>query len=241
VAGMCRDKTVCVSEAIRQRLVKEYGYREDRTVTIWNGVDAARFGCDDGGRIEEMRHNRNVRAEGPTIVCVARLDRQKRIDVLLEAFAIVVREHPACTCVIVGTGPLEGELRAQCGELGLDASVRFVGYVDDVVPYLAAGDVFVLSSENEGLPLAMLEAMACGLPCVATDVGGNREAVVDGETGILTEPASAPELARAIDYMLRHEGERLRMGRNGERRVREWFVLEESMKRVKEALIGEVE
>jgi glycosyltransferase involved in cell wall biosynthesis len=109
---------------------------------------------------------------------------------VLEALALVSRKHRRCRCLIVGRGPLEDELRAKSRELGLSESVRFLGFSEDVRPYLETADVYVSASEKEGLPLALVEAMACGLPTVVTDISGHSEAVLQGRTGFLVPPSS---------------------------------------------------
>jgi len=104
---------------------------------------------------------------------------------------------------------------------------------------LEAADLFVLSSDKEGLPLVLGEAMAYGVPCIATAVGGNSEIVSHGQTGLLVKPRSPEQLAEAIEYLLAHPEERYRMGANALRRVQEHFNIEDSMKRLKRVVLGE--
>lgn len=118
---------------------------------------------------------------------------------------------------------LEGLSRAQSIERGLVGVVQFVGHVEDVHPYLELADLFLLSSENEGLPLVLGEAMAYGIPCIATDVGGTKEIILYGQTALLVKPRSPEQLAEAIEYLLAHPEERYHMGINGLRRVHEHF------------------
>lgn len=233
------NKTICVSNAVRERLVSDYGYVESRTMTIFNGVDLKHFNSRAYNSAKDMDSLRASTSLGPIIVCVARLSRQKRIDILLEALSLVRVSHPACKCIIVGSGPLEGELHAHSTRLGLAAIVDFVGHVEDVRPYLQKADLFVLSSEREGLPLSLGEAMAHGVPCIATDVGGNREIIAHGNTGLIVEPGSPEQLAQAIDYLLVHPEERSRMAANGKRRVQEHFNIDKTMKRLIDVLVGE--
>jgi len=176
-------------------------------------------------------------------VCISNLNAQKRIDVLLDAFRIVSKNNPRARCVIVGSGlgsgSLESELRRKTIELGLADKVVFTGHVGDVRSYLEAADLFVLSSDKEGLPLVLGEAMAYGVPCIATAVGGNSEIVSHGQTGLLVKPRSPEQLAEAIEYLLAHPEERYRMGANALRRVQEHFNIEDSMKRLKRVVLGE--
>lgn len=139
-----------------------------------------------------------VQRESPVIGTLARLSRQKGIDVLLRAMAIVARRRPDVTLRIVGGGPLERELRALARRLGLERRVEFLGWIDDARPLLRELDVFVLASRWEGMPIALLEARAAGLPAVATDVGGAREVIRDGEDGWVVPREDPAALATAL-------------------------------------------
>jgi glycosyltransferase involved in cell wall biosynthesis len=182
---------------------------------IHNGIDLDRFPMPDA---------RPARAAARAVT-VGRLDAVKDQSTLLRAVRLVVDRSPAFQLDIVGDGPSRSDLESQRDALGLTGHVHFHGYRDQVRPFLAAAGVFVLSSASEGVSIALLEAMASGLPAVATDVGGNREVVVPGETGYLV-PAGAPEaLAEAV---LRIQAEATgfeRMGRAARRRVEVAFNL----------------
>lgn len=223
--GNLVDITVAVSEAVRQRLVREYRYPAEKTVTIYNGIDLTPFsdGTVPQGCPVDARDSTADRIEG--IICVARLSPVKRIDVLLEALALLGEKGKNWTCAIVGGGPLESELVKKAQSLGLASRVRFTGHVENVRSYMEAADLAVLSSDKEGLPLSLVEAMACGLPCVVTDVGGNREVVQHGITGLVVEAGSPKQLADAIAYLLDHSDERRAMGQAARCSVYERFNL----------------
>ena len=131
---------------------------------------------------------------------------------LLEAHASVVATRPEARLVIVGTGPQEEQLRSAVRSLGIEDSVRLTGSRDDVAELLAAFDVFAMSSRHEGLPIALLEAMASGLPVVATRVGGIPEVVDDGVNGLLVPPGDAGMLAAAIGKLLDDRALRVDLG-----------------------------
>jgi glycosyltransferase involved in cell wall biosynthesis len=233
--GRLAHATICVSEALRRRLTTEYGYPENRTITIHNGADLQYFtsGNDAGGI-------RATSGAGPncfTIVCVARLSQVKRIDLLLDALSILSRSLRDWRCFILGSGPKERELRAQAKKLSLETVVTFVGHVDDVRPYLKMASVVVLSSENEGLPLSLAEAMAMGVPCIASDVGGTAEIVCHGRTGLLFTSGSVEELSQAIGYLRTHEEERRKMGEEAKQWVQEHFDIEQVMTRVSDVIL----
>jgi sugar transferase (PEP-CTERM/EpsH1 system associated) len=182
---------------------------------IHNGIDVERFSATG---------TRSTGA-GRRAVTVGRLDPIKDQTTLLRAVRFVVDKMPEFQLDVVGDGPSRRELEALRATLGLADHVHFHGYREDVAPYLAAADLFVLSSISEGAPLALLEAMASSLPAVATDVGGIREVIVPGETGYLA-PASSPEaLGRAMLAVLADPGTLERLGRAARRRVEDRFNL----------------
>jgi len=208
-------QTVCVSNAVRNRLVDEYGYPAGRARTIYCGIDLSRFPAGATKRLPSD--------ETAKIVCVARLSRVKRIDVLLEALRLLRSASVRWHCSIVGGGPMNDELRRLSETMGLADRVEFTGQVDDVRPILARANLLALSSDLEGLPLVIMEAMASGVPCVVTDVGGNREIVIDGQTGLIVPPREPERLARAIESLLVDDEERMRMGERARQFVREHF------------------
>jgi glycosyltransferase involved in cell wall biosynthesis len=239
LAGLLSQKTITVSNAVRDKLIQDYGYPILKTVTILNGIDLQLHARSRSGRSANKKIELGLVASDPMVLCTSNLNSQKRIDVLLDAFFRVSKNHPRARCVILGSGPLESELRKKTVELGLADKVIFTGYVGDVPSYLEVADLFVLSSDKEGLPLSLGEAMAYSIPCIATDVGGNKEIVLHGQTGLLVKPRSPEQLAEAIEYLLAHPEERCRMGANALRRVHEHFNIEDSMRQLKRVLLGE--
>jgi len=155
---------------------------------------------------------------------VGRLDPVKDYPTLLNAFACVAK---TARLLIAGSGPLQSELVQLAARLGLEQRVRFLGFEPKVQRWMQAADGFVLSSRHEGLPMVLLEAGACGVPVVATDVAGTREAVVNGETGWLARAGDADALAQAMTkLMCTPVEERRAMGVRARRMVRERFSLE---------------
>lgn len=139
---------------------------------ISGGIDTGRFAPASG-------------APEADVVFVARLSRVKRVDLLLRALALVVRARPRTNAIVVGDGPLFEELKADARALGLEAAVTFAGHQQDVAEWLRKGRVFLLTSDSEGLSLALMEAMLCGLPAVVSDVGDLPELVEHGVNGYL--------------------------------------------------------
>jgi len=232
--GWLAHATVCVSEAVRRRLVEGYRYPPSRTITIRNGIDRRHY----QPKVRISASKTDFGASPVTLVCAARLSPAKRIDVLLDALAMLLTDSVSWRCLILGTGPLEAELRARADQLGLSERVTFLGHVDDVRPRLGEADLFVLSSDKEGLPLALLEAMACGLPVIATDVGGTGEAVVHQGTGLLVERDNRKELAQAIRHLLLDSVARERMGEAARQRIDQEFDIDQAMNRIHSVILA---
>ena len=216
-------RIVAVSRAVARDLVHRYGIRADRIVTIWNGIDAVAFAPrrPRASVLEEL----GIGAEDRLIGVAARMTPQKGHDVLLHAVRRLVRQFPRLRCLIIGDGPLAPALREQAAALGIAPHCVFTGPRTDVADLMAVVEVVVLPSRSEGLPFALLEAMALGKPVVATRVGGNGEAVEEGKTGLLTPPEDPEALAAALARLLDDPEEAVRMGQRGNARVRAHFSL----------------
>lgn len=161
------------------------------------------------------------RTDAPaTLLTACRLDPDKGVDVLLDALALV----PDVRLVVAGDGPERADLEARAARLGIAGRVHFAGWCDDLSPLQDASDVFVLASRAEALPLSILEAMHRGLPVIATNVGGVREAVIDGRTGRVVPPEDPAELAAAIAELVGSAEVREAMGRAGRERARARFA-----------------
>ena len=191
-------------------------------VLIRNGIDVQAFAAQSTGKafLDELGLDR----QGPVIGTVTRLEHQKGIDLLLRATALLVPTFPGLSVLIAGDGPLRGKLVKLSRRLGLAQCVRFLGWRRDPARVMGALDVFCLSSRWEGLPVCVLEAMAVGVPVVATDAGGTAEAVLDGETGLIVPCDDAAGLAEKTAALLGAPARRAEMGRAGRRRVEEHFT-----------------
>ncbi|HTP30494.1 MAG TPA: glycosyltransferase family 4 protein [Anaeromyxobacteraceae bacterium] len=208
------DAFVAVSRTIRDELVGA-GAPPEAIWHIANGVDTRRFFPASG---EERRMIRRVlglpNPEGePLVLFGGRLAREKGVDVLLAAWPRIVAGVPRAQLCIVGGGDESRALREQARALGVQTSVSFLDGVEDLAAHARAADAAALPSRTEGMPVALLEAMSCALPVVATSVGGSAEVLDDGVTGRLV-PAEDPEaLAEAIVHTLRDPDGASRRGR----------------------------
>jgi len=240
VANVLADRIIAVSQGVQKDLV-ESGIKPAMIATIPNGIDLTPYvprwkeSAAKPAQDKRRAQRRTTAAGSPEqggakdskrgflIGTVARLHRQKALDVILEAARLVLASEPAARFVIGGTGPLEDKLKAKIKELRLEPYVKMPGFVSDVPDFLSTLDVYVLSSDYEGLPLAVLEAMGAGLPVVSTAVGGVPEAVVDGLTGMLVPPRQPKVLAQAIVRLLVDPDLARKMGIAGRNRAEELF------------------
>jgi glycosyltransferase involved in cell wall biosynthesis len=154
------------------------------------------------GGIDPIRFQPAKEAPSYDLILIGRLVKVKRMDVFLQAVANVVDKNPDVRAVIVGDGKLRDELHSLSVDLGIDSNVSFVGYRDDIENWLRRSKVFVLTSDSEGLPLSVMEAMMCGLPAVVSDVGDLADLVENGVNGYLV-PRRSPErfAARIIELL----------------------------------------
>lgn len=208
---------VFISEATRQFFIRHRGIPEAKTRVILNGAHLERFlqlPAHPGSALPRVRFG-----------IAARLVSEKDHFTLLRAFAAVVAEIPGVELQIAGDGPLRDRLTDYSQELNLTDHVTFLGALSDTAQFFSQLDIFVLSSLNEGLPLAILEAMAAGLPVVASRAGGVEEAALDGQNAYLAAPGDSNELARAMIRMARAP-DIAQMGQLGRQIVEDRFRIE---------------
>lgn len=209
LASLLTDHVVCVSHDSVE-LSARRGVSRRKLRTIWNGIDVQRFAYAGP-------------CPGGPAVMVGRLAPEKDVATLLRAVAAVVRVDPSFRLEIAGDGACRADLEGLAAELDLREYVRFLGAVNDVAALLERASLFVLSSLTEGVSLTVLEAMARGLPVIATRVGGNPEVVADGETGLLVPSATPDFLASALLQLHQNPATGRRMGLAGRERAEHYF------------------
>ena len=222
--GLARvsDCLIGVSQATVDDLVRLGVAPRERFRVLPLGLDLDRFAELPSVLRGESRGELGIGAEEILLVFVGRLVPIKRLDLLLGAFARARKSEPRLRLAVVGDGEERQRLERQAAEFGIAADVRFLGYRRELRPIFAAADVAVLSSDNEGTPVSLIEAAAAGLPAVATDVGGVRE-VVSEETGILVPRDDVVALAEAMLLMAGDAGRRESYGRAARRRAVERY------------------
>jgi glycosyltransferase involved in cell wall biosynthesis len=208
---------IAVSRGNRRLLVEQYAFPPARLALIPNGVDTERFTARPPD--PAVRERWGVPAAMPLVGIVGRLSRQKGHRALFDAMPGVWRQHPNTHLAVVGVGELEAELRAYAAALDPHERIRFVGQQHDVPAALAALDVVALPSLYEGMPFALLEAMAIERAVLATAVDGTAELVHHGQSGLLVQPGDDAALAQGLVRLLGDEALRERLGRAARARV----------------------
>lgn len=216
---------ITVSHANARYIAETFGVPAERIHVIPCGVDTAWF------RPLPARGNPRL---PPMIVCVARQVKVKNLGLLLESCAALRDRGVEFRCVQVGDGPCRQELEARRAELGLERCIQFAGVAEQsqILAWWQRASVAVLTSENEGMPLCLMEAAACGVPAVATAVGGIPELIEDGVTGLLAGPGDAPGLATALQRVLQDRRWAAQLGRAARRRAEQRFALTRQVDRL---------
>jgi glycosyltransferase involved in cell wall biosynthesis len=216
------DLVIANSEAVRADTLRREGLPAERVIVIHNGLEPGRFARPPDA---DLRRRLGVDKAPVVVGVVANFIPYKGHRFFLDAWARVVARHPDAVALLVGDGSGRRELEARAGAMGLDGSLRFLGSRLDVPEILGVVDILVHPSLEEGFCNAILEAMAAGKPVAATAVGGNPEAVVEGETGLLVPPGDGRALAEAIGWLLDRPEQAAAFGHAARRRVAERFEL----------------
>jgi glycosyltransferase involved in cell wall biosynthesis len=190
--------------------------------TLYHGIDPS--AVDLWTRRDGVREELGIAPGAPIVGTVANFKAHKRLDRLLLAAVRVRRELPDVRFVIVGTGQLEPQIRREAGSMGLDDSVIFTGFREDAPRLASVFDVFALSSDHEGLPISLIEAMALGRPVVATRVGGIPEVIKDGLQGYLVAAEDVEGFGRRVIQLLEDPALRSAMGAEGRIRAQAFDI-----------------
>jgi glycosyltransferase involved in cell wall biosynthesis len=216
------SKYVAVSENVRQSAIASLQLNPNQIVTILNAVDFSPF-----YQIAEeracIRAELSLQPDDIVVGSVGRLHRQKNYSFLIKLAQTLCTVFDKVYFVIVGEGEERQALDLMVAELGLRERVLLIGFRSDIPRLLQAFDIFVLPSLYEGLPRAVMEAMAAGLPCVVTDVGGNAEAVIHGETGFVWPVGDLASFSSSLENLLRNPDLRRAMGLAGRARAQKVF------------------
>jgi glycosyltransferase involved in cell wall biosynthesis len=236
----CIDVSIVVSESSADSLLTNYPASPNRVRCIHNGVNVSRYAVDAKAAAKKTRELFGLSAQDLVVTSVGRLHPQKGFPFLLEAMHQVRKDVPNFKLVVVGDGPLRADLLKLVAELDLDGRVVLAGKRDDVPQILQASDIYVNSSLFEGLPFSILEAMAAGLPVVATAVDGNKEIVKDQENGMLVPAEDAGGLAKALTTLAIDDERRRFLGMQGKDTISKKFSMDRMLQKT-EQLYRELE
>jgi glycosyltransferase involved in cell wall biosynthesis len=213
------DVVTAVNDPVSSFLRDQVGIPSPKIVTIQNGIDISPYLAAMPIARSELGWSNNDVVVG----CVARLEPEKGVAILLEAFSLVLKHQPNAKLLIAGDGGERERLRSTSGRLGLNGSVHFLGTRSDIPEVLATCNVVALPSIHEGLPMALLEAMAAGKAVVATRVGAIPDVVRDGRSGLLVPPGNVTSFAQALSFLIGDQNKRQEMGVEAHKVVKESY------------------
>jgi len=210
------DAIIPFSSAVKNFLTDESGIDPDRVMNpVYIGIDIDRFKEIDIKKITSVREDLGINESTNIIGFVGALSEQKGLIYLIDAFKKIYREFPNLKCILIGEGDLENELKSKVKEVELQDHILFLGQRYDIPALLNLMDIFVLPSLWEGLPQVVLEAMAAGVPVVATEVDGTPEIISDGVNGFLVPARDSQKLANALKKLLADSALRLTLSERG--------------------------
>jgi glycosyltransferase involved in cell wall biosynthesis len=227
------DRVLAVSDEVRSYCLRQRGLSPGRVETLYNGLDIADL--DAKAAVGDARRELGLGDGVPIITTVANIRSVKGIDVLVQAAKSICRQFPEAVFLVIGQ-ELEAEtmreLRTQVKSFQLGSNFQFLGPLLNPFPVLRASNIFCLPSRNEGFSNALLEGMGCGLPCVATRVGGNAEALTEGKEGYLVRSEDSDALAERLACLIRDPGMARRMGQAARKTVETRFSMQAMITRL---------
>jgi sugar transferase (PEP-CTERM/EpsH1 system associated) len=221
------DHVTAISAATREALVHFENFRRDKIKIVYNGIDGSRF---IPSKDSHLKKKLGISPDAYVLGTVARLDPIKNHPMMMKALKNVKESFPDTTLLIVGDGPERRTLEALVSELGLSSRIIITGFREDTHLFYGIMDVFLLTSFSEGTAMTLLEAMAAGLPCVVTNVGGNPEIVREGETGFIIPSGDESALTSRISLLLQDEDLRKKMGQAARKRFEENFTVDKMVR-----------
>jgi glycosyltransferase involved in cell wall biosynthesis len=229
------DHFIMVCNTVAEAVKKTEGVPEERMTTIYNGVNLNSFNLDRERDVVSLKKELGISPDAFVIGSIAYFRPEKAYHILFEAIEKLDKSLKEWDLVILGDGPLEDHFKALCRKKGLEDRVKFMGSVIDVPRYISLMDVVCLvPNKNEGFSNAILEGMAMAKPIIATDVGGNAEAVIDGETGFIIPPDNTERVAEAILKLYNDWDLRKKMGKKGREVIDKKFVLQDMISKMED-------
>jgi glycosyltransferase involved in cell wall biosynthesis len=226
------DRVIAVSESTRSYLLEREDLPDDLVTVIPNGIDAEVFKPASEPQREESRDAMGISRDCLVIGGVGRLVAQKNFSLFLDVAARVLSKNPSAVLVIAGTGPQEEELKAKAALLGINERVRFLGHASDRLSLYHAFDALLMTSDFEGTPMVLLEAMSCALPVVASAVDGIAEVCTNGHDALLIAPGDEDGFTQALSRILRDERLRKALGMNARNTILERYEIRHLVRRI---------
>lgn len=223
LANRLASRVIAVSESIRDFLIRREALDPDRVVTLANGIDTRSFFPPDSVQRGLAKASLGFPSEALVIGGMGRLVPQKNFPLFLEVAACVISRLPSAFFVVAGTGPQEEELKAMAEALGIDERVRFLGHVSDRLLLYHSFDALLMTSDFEGTPMVLLEAMACALPVAASSVDGIAEVCTHNRDALLVSPGNAVGFEASLERVLAEAALREELGRNARSAILERY------------------
>lgn len=224
------NRFIAISKKTGSDLVRDFKVNPEKIIVIHNGVETERFPWQKSLEVFKER----LMQKEPVLGYFGVIGYSKGVDSLIEAAPLVFERFPKAKLLIVGEGPDKVLIQRRLQELGLESKVEFKTWVGDITEIMLDFDIFVLPSKAEGMPWAVLEAMASAKPVVATSVGGIPEVVVNGKTGILLSNSKPESIAQAVISLLANPEKTLNMGLLARKRIEENFTALHEMQKIEE-------
>ena len=231
------DKVIAISQQVKEHLIKDLKLDEKKITVINNGIDTDRFGKQKTENRKQKKANLGI-GDGPVVGIIARLSDVKGHKYLIRAMKIVLEKFPSANLLIVGTGKMQKELSQLVRSLGIGRSVFFVPEIQDTKNALSFMDIFVMPSLQEGLGLALMEAMAQGLAVIGSNVGGIKTLIQNGTNGLLVEPADSNGLAKAIITLLNDPAKSVSLGNQAQIFIRQNFSQDKMVRETEKEYLG---
>lgn len=220
---LCNNRFIAVSDFVMNSMIHRLKFDHKKIEIIPNYIDFLALNSVQQHDISALKKELNIKAGEIIFITVSRLNPAKGLDYLLEAFSDLSKQYPNVKLLIVGGGPSEAELKGLCRILGIEDKAIFLGERSDIKELLHMSDIFVFPTLSEGLPLSLLEAMAVGKPCIASDIGPIQEIIQNKDNGILFRIKDAKDILRAMLEIINDPERSRKMAQKGRDFVRSKF------------------
>lgn len=218
------DFFIAMTDEIKEALLRD-GFKEEKVRMIPNWVDTNKF-CPIAPAMKSSLRKKLGFNESLSVLFVGRLVYRKGADLIIRAWKEVILANPSSVLMIAGTGIEQDNLKSLAREMGIEKDVLFLGHINNADEYLKAVDIFVFPSRQEGMPTILLDAMACGLPVIASKIGGVVDVVEDGKAGILFEYEDVSGLSTALSGLIRDKETRDRLGVEARKKITEKYSID---------------